>query len=326
MAMVFVGLGTAMGIAGTILYSKSLAAYSETGEDFHEIRASRNYNYVSPLLECEANAYSTIENVNGLKDKLTAKIEEQKRSGNITFASVYFKDLNHNSWFGINEKAKFAPASLLKVPVLMTFYKKSEENPSVLNQKLVAERYNYQDIQNILPQNPLEEDKQYTIQELIDRMIIQSDNNAYLMLSNIIDEPTLVEVYNDIGINIQKVSQENPEADFINVREYATIFRVLYNASYLSEQTSEKALSLLTETSYNDGLVKYLKGVKVAHKFGERRNLDTGETQLHDCGIVYYPGNPYLICVMTKGHDFSKQAEVIATLSQEAYKNWSKAH
>jgi hypothetical protein len=42
--------------------------------------------------------------------------------------------------------------------------------------------------------------------------------------------------------------------------------------------------------------------------------------QLHDCGIIYYPGNPYLLCVMTRGTDWSALEKTIQTISAMTYK------
>lgn len=206
----------------------------------------------------------------------------------------------------------------------MAFYKEAELDPSVLTDTLNAPNYDYEEVQNIQPEKPLVAGNDYTVEQLLESMITQSDNNAYLMLSSIIDEPTLVQVYKDIGINIQEISQENPHADFLTVREYASLFRVLYNTTYLNEKYSEQALAMLTRSTYKNGLTKYLPKVSVAHKFGERRNADSHETQLHDCGIVYYPEKPYLICIMTKGTDLEKQAETIANLSQKAFLRWKQ--
>lgn len=58
--------------------------------------------------------------------------------------------------------------------------------------------------------------------------------------------------------------------------------------------------------------------VKVAHKFGERYYGDI--KQLHDCGVIYYPENPYLLCVMTIGKDFEDLAEVISHVSDVVYR------
>jgi hypothetical protein len=41
--------------------------------------------------------------------------------------------------------------------------------------------------------------------------------------------------------------------------------------------------------------------------------------QLHDCGIVYFPDNPYIICVMTRGDDVNELAPVVAHISKMVY-------
>jgi hypothetical protein len=39
------------------------------------------------------------------------------------------------------------------------------------------------------------------------------------------------------------------------VIDYASFFRVLFNASYLNRKDSEKALALLTKVAFRDGLI-----------------------------------------------------------------------
>lgn len=151
-------------------------------------------------------------------------------------------------------------------------------------------------------------------------MIIYSDNNAYEILLANIDKTFLSNVYNDFGI----ILPDGGHPDSITARDFSLFLRVLYNASYLDKNYSEKALELLTETEFEGGLTLNLpKNITVAHKFGERFiGTDTGQEiseELHDCGIIYYPGHPYVLCVMTKGKDFNSLALVISNISKKIY-------
>ena len=131
----------------------------------------------------------------------------------------------------------------------------------------------------------------------------------------------MAEIYADLGL---KVPADEAEENFITVKDYAALFRILYNASYLSREMSEKALKLLSEVVYEDGLVAVLpEGIKVAHKFGERAYEESGVKQFHDCGIIYYPGKPYLLCVMTRGDDFNALQGIVRQVSQTVYQTIS---
>jgi beta-lactamase class A len=61
-------------------------------------------------------------------------------------------------------------------------------------------------------------------------------------------------------------------------------------------------------------------GIPVAHKFGETGQVG-GERQLHDCGIVYYPNSPYILCIMTRGNNFEELPNIIKQISSEVYKH-----
>ena len=92
-------------------------------------------------------------------------------------------------------------------------------------------------------------------------------------------------------------------------------------ASYLNEKYSEKALELLTRTEYKNGLVAAVpKEIVVAHKFGERNNVQS-EKQLHDCGIIYYPDHPYLLCIMTRGSDYGTLEIAIQDVAVKVYRS-----
>jgi beta-lactamase class A len=107
----------------------------------------------------------------------------------------------------------------------------------------------------------------------------------------------------------------------IDTHTYASFFRILYNSTYIDRSASEEVLSMLTEASFQDGLVAGVPaGTTVAHKFGSRQTRD-GKDQLHDCGIVYATGKPYILCIMTQGKDFTKLAAFIKDVSARVYTN-----
>jgi hypothetical protein len=95
----------------------------------------------------------------------------------------------------------------------------------------------------------------------------------------------------------------------------------------LNQASSNKLLGIMDDSSFQDGLAAGVPStVTVANKFGERfLNSSTPgiptDFELHDCGILYPPQNPYILCVMTKGNDYTKLAKVIADVSRAVYQN-----
>lgn len=287
------------------------------------IRKSFNYKYINPILECNSDL-SLNNKLTPLKRNIKSIINREINNKNITYASVYYRDLNSGPWFGIDEQEYFSPASLIKVPILIAYYKKAESDPAILQEKLTVypnlETGN--NIQNVKPSVVTANNTEYTIEELIEKMIIYSDNNAYDTLAKNLTGDEIIKVYQDLDVDISKALQ-NPNGNIINIKNYSSFFRILFNASYLNQEMSEKALKLLTQSEYKDALVAGVpKNIAVAHKFGERKYTNSNETQFHDCGIIYLPKKPYLLCVMTKTNKGLNQViNVIKEISQTIYQD-----
>ncbi|MBP6989161.1 serine hydrolase [Candidatus Shapirobacteria bacterium] len=103
-------------------------------------------------------------------------------------------------------------------------------------------------------------------------------------------------------------------------------FSGFYSTPHILIRKCLKNFSLLSQVEYQNALVRGVNNpqIIISHKFGERTFEATSERQLHDCGIVYYPEKPYLVCIMTRGQDFSKLSSAIAKLSQVIYESVSK--
>ena len=281
-------------------------------------RHESGYRFINPLLECEAPASFSgpIANLRtALSDQASLFIDQDK----VSEVSVYFRDLNSGEWIGINDKAKFSPASLMKVPILIAYLKLAEKDKDLLNKKLKITQEREEALsQNIIPDQEIETGKEYTVWELLRYMVAYSDNLAVNVLLENMDTVQLDRVYNELGVYIP--TQDMTE-NFISVRDYASFFRVLFNSSYLTREMSEKALELLSQTNFNQGIVAGLPSyITVAHKFGERRLPDS--LQLHDCGIIYRTNSPYLLCIMTRGSDFRQMASVIENLASLSFQKF----
>lgn len=150
------------------------------------------------------------------------------------------------------------------------------------------------------------------------RMIVFSDNTSKELLRLRLESlsPGIIDqTFIDLGISMQ-----NPDgSQFITVSSYASLFRILYNASYLDRDSSQLALQLLLESEFPNGIESGVpKTTQVAHKFGYLDFLPT-EKQFHDCGIVYHPKRPYLLCVMTRGKDPDTIVSVIGKISEAVW-------
>lgn len=261
------------------------------------------------------------------KGKILDYFENEVKEKRLTRYSVYFRDLDNGPLFGINEKDKFIPASLLKLPIMLAYFKMAEEDPEILKEKLTFEWVSEGDmIQNYKPSKTITPGQSYTIEELIEYMIIYSDNASYEVLVEYLNQiQPDGDAYWDTLRELGVVEPTSNTDESMTPKSYASIFRSLYNASYLSKYYSNKALEILSKADFKNGL-KYgvPSTVKISHKFGERFGLSESQKELHDCGVVYFPGNPYLVCIMVEGYRYEDMSKAIGQVSKMLYKEVSE--
>ena len=311
-------LGVAIGY-GASVWSVRLKADSLLNALVPIQEQGGSYTFIHPLL-----AYRTPE-ATEFGAYVTAKSRVQQianaaiENGNASRVSVYFRDLDRGEWFGINPEDPYYPASLLKVPIMIAYYKEAEEISAVFSNQIPYSP-------SVIPDSPFEatstlsEGQSYSVQELIRRMAVESDNGAAFTLLDRINPDFLRSVYVALGI---PDPGDNSTEYQISAHTYALFFRILYNATYLSQKHSEDALALLAQSTFTNGLVAGVpKDTAVAHKFGQHviaKDYKAVGVELSDCGIVYFPKHPYALCVMTKAPDTTMAEDTIMKISRATY-------
>lgn len=226
-----------------------------------------------------------ITNILPLRTEIHKIIDPYKDS----FA-LYFEYLPTGTSIGINEDSEFTPASLLKVPVVMAYYYKKERlglimapmvtlTPSELNTRF-GDFYKKGAGQSV------------SLDEAAKLAIEKSDNTASLVLADYIsdDDYRYVQEGLDIPLDLKG------KAPIITAQQYSSILKALYISSILNKDDSQEILDLLSHTDFHDMLPSGIPdGVTVAHKIGL---ID--EQIYNDCGIVYVPRRPYLLCMISQ--------------------------
>jgi beta-lactamase class A len=313
-------------LAGILIgfFLRGIAAKHETLRPAYTQFRESGYRYVSPLLACESSrdAKENIE-FEPLEHRIRNVMEGQKKRKWLTSESVYVRRLNSGKWFSVNPALLYYPASLMKVPVLMAVLKQAEAEPHLLDEKIrfTGKTELSNEPQYFAPSKKLEAGKLYTIDELLNRMIVYSDNDALALVVEYVSEPVISRTFKDLGL-LDPFAEGYGDSDYsLTVDQYSIFLRVLYNASYLSSEMSEKALDLLTRIEFRQGLVAGVPlGIPVAHKFGERTSGNSSSVkELHDCGIIYYPDHPYLLCIMTRGNSFEYLDDAIRETTHIVY-------
>ena len=276
-----------------------------------------------PLLEIDTTRSNDVT-LQSAKRSLEKYINGCLQKNYASKVSVYLMDLNTRDWIGINENETYAIASLLKTPLMIAYFKKNEEDPGILQKTIKYETESGVPSQNVLPEHSVQFGDTHTIDDLIRYMIVYSDNNAMAMLIENMDEKFIEKVRLDLQM---PPIIPNETERYISPKQFATPLQVLYNATYLNKSSSEKALKLLTQTGFTDGIVAGVPpGTVVAHKFAERTYMPENIRKLHDCGIVYAKKGPYLICIMTRGWDFKELKSIIQTISRITYDHMENRH
>jgi beta-lactamase class A len=225
-----------------------------------------------------------------LRQNLQAKVKPYGDS----FA-FYFQYLPTGVSIGVNSANEFDAASLLKVPFVMAYYHQKERSELINDNTQVAITQIYLDKEfGNLWQRGI--GAKVSLGEAVKLSLVESDNTAFHLLADQTSMDDLNAVYEGLDINFDDVSGRL----YISAKDYSSIFQALYFSSVLTKKDSEEILTYLTETIFHDKLPGPLpKDIKVAHKIGVYSN----KSIFQDCGIVYAPDRPYLLCMISKSTD-----------------------
>jgi len=282
-------------------------------------RRMRGFKLIRPLMAVkpvqESNLYA------GLKENISNIISDYKEKGILFSGAVYFRDFNHSDWISVNDIEKYDPGSMLKIPMMMCYLLMEEEKPGTLDMKLSFDKKYDAPFKPFYIAKGIEYGRTYSIRELLEFIICDSDNNANFLLNAHMDLKKFMKIFSDLNISIPDLRAASLP---INARECSRFIEVLVNSSYLSEGKSEYALSLLAKSKFREGVIKGINenSVVTAHKFGEAG--DESNHQLHETAVFYINNQPYLLTIMTRGNEnvpFDKLAEVIQKISGAVYTN-----
>jgi beta-lactamase class A len=310
--------------------SMNMLAPSVAGKGDSQDASEGTFRFIRPSARptSQGQRRSTKE-LKPFKYKVKGLVETLQENGDVSSVSVYFRDLNNGNWFGIGEHEKFAPKNALKVPLMIAYFKWAESNPLVLRKTLTCPPSPSDPAQqDETPGKELEPGKNYTVNDLIYRMIAHDDNTAYALLSANLPAGRLEKVFNDLYVEYDPTKEQD---DSLSLNAFAAFFRVLYNASYLSEEMSEKALRYLSKASFRVGIAAGIPAnVEIACKRGKRtfvQSIDGKQQELwqvHEFGIVYHQNRPFLLAVMARGTDNDELAKAIRDISRLVYEEVDK--
>lgn len=266
-----------------------------------------DYPFLSKRIFAE-NQNDILINFIPLRQALREYAEKQENE-----IGVYFEYLPSGTSIGVNDQMQINIASLIKIPVVMAIYHEIDKGHIKKEDIITMEEYHI--------------DKKFgdfwkkgvgtkiTVMEAIELALIESDNTASTMLLSILPFGAIDTIFD--ALDIPKDTKN--KLHIISPKNYSSILRSLYLSSSLEKKSSNDILEILMKSRFNDKIAAGLpETIKVSHKIGVFNSKDNPEETYSDCGIVYVPNRPYLLCVMTKSNE-EKAREYMRHISKMIY-------
>lgn len=229
-----------------------------------------------------------------------------------TEKSFYFEYLPSGTSIRNGSDDVLVAASLIKVPLAMNLFKAAELGRINLDEQVTLKESDLDSAYGELWKKGV--GYTITLRDASKLMLEDSDNTATRLIAEKIKGVLKEDEQSFKQLDIDQTLQNGQAV--INAKSYSSVLRSLYLSSYLTKDNSQEILKYLAGSTENRRLTKYLpKDVVVAHKNGVYNSTKFSES---DCGIVYIPQRPYMICAMI-GLPDKDASEIIAKVSKQVY-------
>jgi len=223
---------------------------------------------------------------------------------------TYVRNLTNGVAGGVNADRRFPAASLYKVPILVEVYKQQRLKHFSWDDQVMIRPEHWTDGSGVLQARV---GQSVSVGELLRLMIVESDNIAANMLTELVGAKSVNETMAALGLRSTRVVDPIREnvSPTTSAEDMARLLELIASGRLVDAQTSEEAVRLLEQKQGQNWLADGLPWWgKLAHKWGDLPNAR------HDAGIVYTPHNQIVIVVLTEHSNAAAAAEQIRSISR----------
>ncbi len=260
------------------------------------------------------------------------KIIKGKLQGQKGEFAVVITDLSSGERkFSINEDKPFPAASLYKLFLLAAAFEEIENGRLKEDQVITVSQEHLKKVLGFedFGYNKDQEEISHKVSSILSRIATISDNYASIMLAEKIGWEKVREQARKIGAS--QTSIKDPITT--SASDIALYFEKLYRGEIVSKQASEKIIELLSKSKINNRIPSKLPAdveikegtqsakqvLKIAHKTAELPRIR------HDGGIVFIPGKPYAIVLLSQDLQFEDDGiELLGQISKDVFDYFSK--
>lgn len=229
------------------------------------------------------------------------------------------KDLKGNQMFTYNQETVVPSASIIKLFILARIFQDIKDGKASLDEEILCSP------EDVVPYSVLVflSPRKYKLYELINIMIVYSDNTATNLLIDRFGFDRINKTIRDLGcektvLQRKMMDFEAAERGFQNytcAEDMFSIMEKLYNHQLIGDEYSKQMIEIMKGSSGNSQLRQYLpEDLEVASKGGELDGLN------HDVGIVYTEKGDYIfVFFVWDAVDCIHSREVLARASKMAY-------
>lgn len=219
---------------------------------------------------------------------------------------VYVKKLDSDEEYDFNSEKTFTAASLSKLFLTGAYYNAAESDPMLMVDNVTLENQDRVDGNGSTYGDSV--GSYYAPVSLIERMLKQSDNTAFAIMTRNLGIDKVNDFIKKYGFN-----QTDFTVNDTSPKDVGTFLEKLHNQELMGKDYTDEMIGFMQNTYFEDRLPYYLPNIKIAHKIG------TWDGAYSDAGIVYGKSGDYVIVVMTDGANYEEAVNAMRKLSQVVY-------
>lgn len=234
--------------------------------------------------------------------------------------SIYLKDLKNpdRKWmYQVDDL--FPSASLIKVPIMAAVMEKVKNGSIHLDDRVKMQRRHRTGGSGTLKWQ--RDGTHFSIRQLLERMIDESDNTAMRMLIDVVGIGYLQQQFPKFGLQYTEIYPEGLSLqsgrlkhgeNYTTAREMSMLLEKIYRRELVDQASSEIMLGIMKRVKGRARLAKSLPvGWEIAHKTGLLRSA------CHDSAIIFSPQGDYVLTVLTKqNRSYSRAKNFIASMGR----------